>query len=91
MVMRDDRPIRLSHTRWLAADAADRSLTIDYSDHDAFWQVIVEDDPNEHLARDLREALAEATALDVDEPWVVVVADAIEDDLANEGESGERR
>jgi hypothetical protein len=60
---------------------AERDIAIAFDRYEGLWKVWLEDDREEHLAPDLREALAEAVDRDPDEPWLVALADQVEDEL----------
>jgi hypothetical protein len=72
---------RLGKRRWATSDPHERRILLAHDDVDDLWLVVIEEDAAEHFAADLRDALAEAEEADVDEPWIVVVADEIEHQL----------
>lgn len=82
------RSLHLSRRRWVCYDPGERRLVLTYDPMDELWQVRWDEDPTEHLDADLRTALAAATESEIDEPWILELADLIEHDLDHpQGES----
>jgi hypothetical protein len=90
--VRADPVTRLGERHWTTADPDARRLLLTHDEHDDLWQVVVVEDGAEHVAADLRDALAEAAESDVDEPWIVTIAEELEHQLIElEGGADGRR
>jgi hypothetical protein len=70
--------VRLAGNRWCATDPSGRLVWIAYDERDELWEVRPEDAVEEQLDSDVRAALADASSADLDEPWIVVLADELE-------------
>jgi hypothetical protein len=78
--------VRLSRHRWWVRDPEGGRFWISYGERDGLWRVEGDEGLETQLDSDLREALADATESDIEDPWIVALADELERDLTRSKE-----